>query len=104
LTIDLNQGNIKGPNQDPGGAHMATLTQKKISISSEQNEFLENYKQWGFTDQSSIVREALTQLIKEVKTRQRKSQMAQKASELLSDYGTDKELTTFTELDGEDFI
>jgi len=83
---------------------MATLTQKKISISSEQNEFLENYKQWGFTDQSSIVREALTQLIKEVKTRQRKSQMAQKASELLSDYGTDKELTTFTELDGEDFI
>jgi len=83
---------------------MTKLAQKKISISSEQNEFLENYKQWGFTDQSSIVREALTQLIKEVKTRQRKSQMAQKASELLSDYGTDKELTTFTELDGEDFI
>ena len=26
---------------------MATLTQKKISISTEQNEFLENYKQWG---------------------------------------------------------
>ena len=83
---------------------MAPLTQKKISISSEHNEFLENYKQWGFTDQSSIVREALTQFIKEVKTRQRKNQMAQKASELLSDYGTDKELTTFTELDGEDFI
>ena len=83
---------------------MTTLTQKKISISSEQNEFLENYKQWGFTDQSSIVREALTQFIKEVKTRQRKSQMAQKARELLSDYRTDKELTNFTELDGEDFI
>ena len=83
---------------------MATLTQKKISISSEQNEFLENYRQWGFTDQSSIVREALTQFIKEVKTRQRKSQMAQKARELLSDYRTDKELTDFTELDGEDFI
>ena len=83
---------------------MTVLTQKKISISSEQNEFLENYKQWGFTDQSSIVREALTQFIKEVKTRQRKSQMAQKARELLSDYRTDKELTDFTELDGEDFI
>ena len=83
---------------------MALLTQKKISISSEQNEFLENYKQWGFTDQSSIVREALTLFIKDVKTRQRKSQMAQKASELLPDYRTDKELTTFTELDGEDFI
>ena len=83
---------------------MAPLTQKKISISSEQNEFLENYKQWGFTDQSSIVREALTQLIKDVKTRKRKSEMAKKASELLSDYRTDKELTAFTELDGEDFI
>ena len=83
---------------------MATLTQKKISISTEQNEFLENYKQWGYTDQSSIVREALTQFIKEVKTRQRKSQMAEKAKELLSDYSTDKELTDCTELDGEDFI
>ena len=83
---------------------MTVLTQKKISISSEQNEFLENYKQWGFTDQSSIVREALSQFIKEVKTRQRKSQMAQKAKELLSDYRTDKELTNFTELDDEDFI
>ena len=83
---------------------MATLTQKKISISTEQNKFLENYKQWGFTDQSSIVREALNQFIKEVKTRQRKIQMAQKARELLADYKTDKELSSFTELDGEDFI
>jgi len=83
---------------------MATLTQKKISISSEQNEFLENYKQWGFTDQSSIVREALTQYIKDLKTKQRKSQMAEKARELLSDYKTDKELTDFSDLDGEDFI
>jgi hypothetical protein len=82
---------------------MATLTQKKISISSDQNEFLENYKQWGFTDQSSIVREALTRFIKEVKIKQRKSQMAEKAKELLSDYKTDKELTAFTDLDGEDF-
>ena len=82
---------------------MAKLTQKKITISSDQNEFLENYKQWGFTDQSSIVREALTRFIKEVKTKQRKSQMAEKARELLSDYKTDKELTTFTDLEGEDF-
>lgn len=83
---------------------MATLTQKKISISSEQNEFLENYKQWGFTDQSSIIREALSQFIKEVKTKQRKMQMAEKAKELLSDYKTDNKLTTFTDLDGEDFV
>ena len=83
---------------------MAALTQKKISISSEQNEFLENYKKWGFSDQSSIVREALSRFITEVKTRRRKSQMAEKAKELLPDYSTDEELTSFTEIDGEDFI
>ena len=65
---------------------------------------MENYKEWGFTDQSSIVREALTRFIKEVKIKQRKRQMAEKASELLSDYETDKELTTFTDLGGEDFL
>ena len=83
---------------------MATLMQKKISISPEQKRFLENYRQWGFTDQSSIVREALNQFIREIKTKQRKRQMAQKAQELLSDYTTDKELTTITDLDGEDFL
>jgi Arc/MetJ-type ribon-helix-helix transcriptional regulator len=83
---------------------MATLTQKKISINSEQKQFLENYRQWGFTDQSSIVREALTLFIRELKTRQRKTQMAQKARELVSEYTTDKELTGFTDLDGEDFL
>ncbi len=83
---------------------MAALTRKKISISIEQNEFLENYKQWGFSDQSSIVREALSQFITEVKTMQRKSQMAEKAKELLSDYSTDEELTPFTDIDGEDFL
>ena len=83
---------------------MATLMQKKISISPEQKRFLENYRQWGFTDQSSIVREALNQFIKDLKTKKRKSQMARKAQELISDYTTDKELTTFTDLDGEDFL
>jgi len=83
---------------------MATLTQKKISISSEQKQFLENYRQWGFTDQSSIVREALTLFIRELKTNQRKTQMAQKARALVSEYTTDKELTGFTDLDGEDFL
>jgi len=83
---------------------MATLTQKKISISSEQKQFLENYRQWGFTDQSSIVREALTLFIGELKTSQRKTQMAQKARELVSEYTTDQELTPFTDLDGEDFL
>lgn len=83
---------------------MAILTQKKFSISPEQKQFLENYKQWGFTDQSSIVREALNQFTKKLKTKQRKNQMAKKACELLSDYTTDKELTVFTDLDGEGFL
>jgi heme oxygenase len=83
---------------------MAALTQKKISISSEQKQFLENYRQWGFTDQSSIVREALARYISELKTGQRKTQMTQKAMELASDYATNKELTEFTDLDGEDFL
>ena len=83
---------------------MTTLTQKKISISSEQKQFLENYRQWGFTDQSSIVREALTLFIRELKTSHRKTQMAKKARELVSEYTTDGELTGFTDLDGEDFL
>ena len=92
------------PIQDPKGVYMTSLTRKKVSISIEQNEFLENYKKWGFSDQSSIVREALSQFITEVKTKQRKSQMAEKAKELLPDYSRDEELTPFTEIDGEDFL
>ena len=83
---------------------MTTLTQKKISISSEQKQFLENYRQWGFSDQSSIVREALARYIRELKTIHRKTQMAKKARELVSEYTTDEELTGFTDLDGEDFL
>ena len=83
---------------------MTLLTQKKLSISLEQKQFLENYRQWGFTDQSSIVREALTRFIKELKTKQRKNQIAQKARELLPEYTTEKEITAFTDLDGEDFL
>ncbi len=83
---------------------MTTLTQKKISISSEQKQFLENYRQWGFADQSSIVREALARYIRELKTIHRKTQMAKKARELVSEYTTDEELTGFTDLDGEDFL
>ncbi len=83
---------------------MEALTQKKFSISHEQKKFLENYRQWGFSDQSSIVREALNRFIKELKIKERKSLMAQKAQELLPDYTEDKELIAFSDLDGEDFL
>lgn len=83
---------------------MAVLTQKKFSIDLDQKQFLEDYRQWGFSDQSSIVREALARYMDELKTSRRKTQMAQKARELVSDYQTDDELTAFTDLDGEDFL
>lgn len=83
---------------------MNALTQKKFSISRKQKKFLENYKQWGFSDQSSIVREALNRFIKELEIKERKGLMAQKAKELLPDYIEDKELIVFTDLDDKDFL
>jgi len=83
---------------------MVTLIQKKISITNEQKRFLESYKKWGFSDQSSIIREALSLFISELETREKKTLMAQKAQELLSDYTKDKDFIAFTDLDGEDFL
>jgi len=83
---------------------MGALIQKKISITNEQKQFLENYKKLGFSDQSSIIREALSLFISELETREKKALMTQKAQELLSDYSKDKDLIAFTDLDGEDFL
>jgi hypothetical protein len=41
--------------------------------------------------------------IKDFKAQERRTLMAQKAQELVSDYKNDSELTAFTGLDGEDF-
>ena len=51
---------------------METVTQKKFSINVNQQEFLADYKKWGFSDQSSTVREALDRSIREIRTRERK--------------------------------
>lgn len=83
---------------------MRNSSQKKFTIGSEQIKFLENYKKWGFSDKSSIVREALDRYMREVKTKHQKQLMAQKSRELLSDYLKDKELTPLTDLDSEDFL
>jgi len=82
---------------------MGALIQKKISITNEQKQFLESYKKWGFSDQSSIIREALSLFISEFETREKKASMTQKAQELLSDYTKDKDFIAFTNLDGEDW-
>ena len=83
---------------------MEALIQKKVSITNKQKQFLENYKKWGFSDQSSIIREALRLFISELETREKKALMTQKAQELLSDYAKDKDFVAFTDLDGEDFL
>ena len=83
---------------------METVTQKKFSINVNQKEFLADYKKWGFSDQSSIVREALDRFIWEIRTRERKNLMKKKANELLPDYADDKELTVLADLDGEVFL
>ena len=83
---------------------MGALTQKKFSISIQHREFLEHCKEWGFSDQSSLVREALERFIKELKTKTRKKHMEHKAQELLAEYSEDKALTVFTDIDSEDFL
>ena len=83
---------------------MGNMAQKKFSISIRQSQFLENCKDWGFSDQSSLVREALERFMKELKTKRQKDQMGQKAKELLTEYSEDKGLSVFTDLDSEDFL
>jgi len=82
---------------------MGALVQKKFSITKMHKDFLENCKKWGFSDQSSMLRAALSRFIKDLAAAERKRQMEQKALELLADYTEDKELIAFTDLDGEDF-
>ena len=83
---------------------METLTQKKFSISHQQKEFLENYRKWGFSDQSSIVREVLGRFMKGLKIKKQKDLMAQKTQELLPNYTEDGGFIAFTGLDREDFL
>ena len=82
---------------------MGGFVQKKFSISQNHKDFLEAYREWGFSDQSSMLREALSRFMQEMEKKKRKKQMAEKARELLVDYTGDTELTAFTDLDGEDF-
>ena len=74
---------------------MRKLTQKKFSISLEQKRFLENYRKWGYSDRSSIVRDALTSFMKELEAAERKNLMQKKAQELSSDY-KEGQLTLFS--------
>jgi metal-responsive CopG/Arc/MetJ family transcriptional regulator len=80
---------------------MRKLTQKKFSISIEQKRFLENYRRWGYSDRSSIVRDALNSFMKELEAAERKTLMKKKAQELSSDYKEGR-LTVFSKTDNWD--
>jgi metal-responsive CopG/Arc/MetJ family transcriptional regulator len=77
---------------------MRKLTQKKFSISVEQKRFLENYQRWGYSDRSSIVRDALNIFMRELETAERKAIMKKKAQELSSDYKENGRLTVFSKV------
>jgi metal-responsive CopG/Arc/MetJ family transcriptional regulator len=70
---------------------MRKLTQKKFSISVEQKRFLENYRKWGYSDRSSIVRDALNSFIKELEAAERKT--------IMSDYKENGRLTVFSKVE-----
>lgn len=65
---------------------MKKLIQKKFSISPAHKSFLESYRRWGYSDQSSMVRDALDRFMKELAARERRRLMERKAHELSPDY------------------
>ena len=82
---------------------MGIMIQKKITLKKEQGAFLAACKEFGFTDQSTLVRAALDVFIKEIKRKQRRNIMSQKARELVTLYDEDTDLTVFTTIDGDAF-
>lgn len=81
---------------------MSTMIQKKITLNKTHGDFLAACKKFGFTDQSSMVRAALDAFLKEIKRKQRRTKILQKAEELTVLYGEGKDLTAFTIIDGDD--
>ena len=82
---------------------MSAMVQKKITIKREQEAFLAACRKFGFADQSSLIRAALDDFIKETKRKQRRAQITQKAGELAALYSQHTDLTAFTAIDGDDF-
>jgi len=82
---------------------MSIMIQKKITLKKEQGAFLAACKEYGFSDQSTLVREALDIFIKSIKREQQRTKISKKAKELAKLYSEDSELTTFTTIDGDVF-
>lgn len=75
---------------------MSTMVQKKITIKREQETILAAYKKFGFADQSSLIRAALDDFIKETKRKQRRAQITRKAEELAALYCNSADLIAFS--------
>ncbi len=75
------------------------MIRTQILLEPEQHEILKEMAQIEKKSVSEIVREMLTQQIKERQGRR----LSLAARELLGDYHVDQDLTVFTALDGEDF-
>ena len=75
------------------------MIRTQILLEPKQHEILKKMAQIENRSVSEIVREMLTQQIKE----QHRQRLSLAAHELLADYQVDQELTAFTALDGEDF-
>ena len=58
---------------------MGAFVQKKVAITHEHKQFIENYKKWRFSDQSSSIREALNLFIREFEANKLEALMTQKA-------------------------
>ena len=69
------------------------MVQVKLSIEEAQNEFLKNYREFGFKDKSSIVRTAIDRLKKEMEIKK----LEESADLYLELYESDSELKEMTE-------
>lgn len=69
------------------------MIQTKVSISDDQNLFVNKFKSFGFKNKSSMFRKALDLLIAEYK----KDQLAKSAQLYAEIYSTDSDLQELTE-------
>jgi hypothetical protein len=78
--------------------------QKKFSIKKKHENFLKNYKKYGYTDQGGIVRDALDNFISEFEKKERKLKLKFQAEKLKDYYEINSEHVAFNSIDSEDFI
>lgn len=79
------------------------FVQKKISFEEQQSKIIEHYKEYGFRDQSDMVRCALKNMIRELEKEKRALRLQREAEEAAHLYQRGAELTFLMDIEGEDF-